>query len=104
MVAIFSTHPMYSLDRPIVDAITDKSLKELSKQDIVDLARLYTRYSGYPGGDNIKDIIVKYLDDHGKTFNDLQIKSREIWQSGWRPHQLGTDEVGSGADVEAGAV
>jgi hypothetical protein len=104
MIATFSTHPMYSLDRPVVDAITHKSLKELTKQDIVDLARLYTRYSGYPGGDNIKDIIVKYLDDHGKTFNDLQIKSREIWQSGWRPNQLGADEVGSGADVEAGSV
>ena len=95
---------MYSLDRPTVDAITSKSLKELTKQDIVDLARLHTRYSGYPGGDNIKDIIVKYLDDHGKTFNDLQIKSREIWQSGWRPNQLGADEVGSGADVEAGSI
>ena len=94
---------MYSLDRPLIDSIICKSLKELSKQDIVDLARLYTRYSGYKGGENIKSIIVQYLDDHGKTQDDLQIKSREIWQSGWRPGQLEVSEVGSGADVEFGA-
>ena len=48
-------------------------------------------------------IIIAYLHENNKTPEQLHIKSREIWQSGWRPSSLDSDEVGSGADVEAGA-
>ena len=104
MYSNLATHPMYDSDRPLVDSIVRKALRELSKQDIVDLARLANRYVHDVGGHDLSEMIIQYLDDHGKSLNDLQIKSREIWQSGWRPSHLDVGEVGSGADVEAGAV
>jgi len=104
MYSALATHPMYDSDRPVIDMIVSKPLRELSKQDIVDLARLANRYVHDVGGHDLREMIIQYLDTHGKSLNDLQIKSREIWQSGWRPNQLGHEEVGSGADVEAGSV
>ena len=97
-----ATHPMHLYDRPTIEGIVQKKLKDLSKQDIVDLARLLNRYNAT--NDNLKDIIIAYLHENNKTPEQLHIKSREIWQSGWRPTSLDSDEVGSGADVEAGAV
>ena len=96
-----ATHPMHLYDRPTIEGIVQKNLKDLSKQDIVDLARLLNRYNAT--NDNLKDIIIAYLHEHDKTPEQLQIKSREIWQSGWRPGHLDEAEVGSGADVEFGA-
>jgi|TARA_R100001443_G_scaffold16704_2_gene27066 hypothetical protein len=103
MNSILTQHPMHSLDRPIVDSIRTKQLKDLTNQDIADLARLLIRYSSYPGKDNLKQLIISYLHENGKTPEQLQVKAREIWQSGWRPGQVETSEVGSGADVEYGA-
>ena len=96
-----ASHPMHLYDRPLIEEIVSKSLKELSKQNIVDLARLLNRYNAT--NDSLKDIIIAYLHENNKTPEQLHIKSREIWQSGWRPTSLDSDEVGSGADVEAGA-
>jgi hypothetical protein len=97
-------HPMYVKDRPTIDSIVYKELKDLGKQEIVDLARLLIRYASSSGQQDIRGQIIQALDRWGKTPEQLQIKAREIWQSGWRPGQLDGDEVGSGADVEAGAV
>lgn len=92
---------MHLYDRPLVEGIVSKKLKDLSKDNIVDLARLLNRYN--PTNDNLKDIIIAYLHENNKTPEQLHIKSREIWQSGWRPGQLDNDEIGSGADVDAGS-
>ena len=92
---------MHLYDRPLVEGIVSKKLKDLSKENIVDLARLLNRYN--PTNDNLKDIIIAYLHENNKTPEQLHIKSREIWQSGWRPGQLDNDEIGSGADVDAGS-
>ena len=96
-----ASHPMHLYDRPLIEGIVSKSLKALTKQDIVDLARLLKRYNAT--NDNLKDIIIAYLHEHDKTPEQLHIKSREIWQSGWRPGYLEEAEVGSGADVEFGS-
>ncbi len=92
---------MHLYDRPLIEGIVSKNLKDLSKENIVDLARLLNRYN--PTNDNLKDIIIAYLHENNKTPEQLHIKSREIWQSGWRPGQLDNDEIGSGADVDAGS-
>ena len=96
-----ASHPMHLYDRPLIEEIVSKSLKDLTKQNIVDLARLLNRYN--PTTDNLKDIIIAYLHENNKTPEQLHIKSREIWQSGWRPSYLEEAEVGSGADVEFGS-
>ena len=96
-----ASHPMHLYDRPTIEGIVQKQLKDLSKQDIVDLARLLNRYNAT--NDNLKDIIIAYLHENHKTPEQLHIKSREIWQSGWRPGSLENDEIGSGADVDAGS-
>ena len=98
-------HPMYVIDRPLVDSIICKDKKDLTNQDIVDLARLLNRYTfNTLHSNDIRTDILRTLDKWGKTNEQLQLKSREIWQSGWRPGALASEEVGSGADVEAGAV
>tara|TARA_X000001036_G_scaffold213518_1_gene200127 strand:+ start:2613 stop:2900 length:288 start_codon:yes stop_codon:yes gene_type:complete len=94
---------MYVIDRPLVDGITDKTVGDLTNQDIVDIARLLSRYSNYPGSNDIRTDLVRALDFWSLTRDQLQIKSRKIWQSGWRPSSLTVDEVGSGADVQTGA-
>ncbi len=96
-----ASHPMHLYDRPLIEEIVSKSLKDLTKQNIVDLARLLNRYN--PTNDSLKDIIIAYLHENNKTPEQLHIKSREIWQSGWRPSYLEEAEVGSGADVEFGS-
>ena len=96
-----ASHPMHLYDRPLIEEIVSKSLKELTKQNIVDLARLLNRYNST--NDHLKDIIIAYLHENNKTPDQLHIKSREIWQSGWRPGYLEEAEVGSGADVEFGS-
>ena len=96
-----ASHPMHLYDRPLIEEIVSKSLKELTKQNIVDLARLLSRYSA--ANDPLKDIIIAYLHENNKTPEQLHIKSREIWQSGWLPSYVEEAEVGSGADVEFGS-
>lgn len=95
------THPMYNTDRAIVDRLSSKPLDELSNADIVNAARLLIRYNGLSDGKDIRGDIVLALHKWNKTPNQLHIKSREIWQSGWRPGNVDQEEIGSGADVNA---
>ena len=94
---------MHLYDRPLVETIIVKKISELTEKDIVDLARLLTRYNNCQGRECIKDIIIGFLHQNNKTPEQLQIKAREIWQSGWVPEEYATAEIGSGADVEAGS-
>ncbi len=96
------THPMYNTDRDIVSRLASKPLEELTNEDIVNAARLLIRYDGLSDGEDLRGDIILALHNWNKTPNQLHIKAREIWQSGWRPGQLDDDEVGSGADVTAG--
>lgn len=96
------SHPMYSTDRPIVDRFMAKPISELSNEDVTDAARLLLRYDNFPGCKDIRGDILLALDKWGKTPEQLHVKAREIWQSGWRPGHLSQDEVGSGADVNCG--
>ena len=96
------THPMLNSDRDIVSRLASKPLEELTNEDIVNAARLLIRYDGIPSCENLRGDIILALHNWNKTPNQLHIKAREIWQSGWRPGQLNDDEVGSGADVTAG--
>jgi len=96
------THPMLNTDRDIVDRLISKPLEQLTNEDIVNAARLLIRYDGLSDGEDLRGDIILALHNWNKTPNQLHIKAREIWQSGWRPGQLDDDEVGSGADVTAG--
>ena len=93
---------MYDTDRAIVGRLSSKPLEELTNADIVNAARLLIRYNGVSDGKDIRGDIVLALHKWNKTPNQLHIKSREIWQSGWRPDNVDQEEIGSGADVNAG--
>tara|TARA_B100001250_G_scaffold160384_1_gene137796 strand:+ start:4382 stop:4684 length:303 start_codon:yes stop_codon:yes gene_type:complete len=95
------THPLYNTDREIVNRLISRPLEELTNEDITNAARLLIRYDGIPSCENLRGDIILALHKWNKTPNQLHIKSREIWQSGWRPGNVDQEEVGSGADVNA---
>ena len=97
-----STHPLGHRDRVIVDRIASRNALTCTDQDIVDIARLLTRYSGFPGEVKLRNDLIdaaKRLGYHSRA--EANAAARAIWQAGFRPQPEGDDEVGSGADVQA---
>lgn len=92
-------HPLDATDRPLVDALLLTG--EPSDGDITTAARLIIRYR-----DSVlsPDLVIKLrqaLNRWGLTEDQLMVRSRVIWASGWRPAPVDQPaEVGSGADVE----
>ena len=94
------THPLYAIDRDQVDAVLGHE-GEPGPQQLTTIAALFSRYADFPGADDIRDDLQKCLTLWGISRDELNIKTREIWESGWRPGQDPVAEgVGSGADVE----
>lgn len=93
-------HPLYATDRAIVDRLL--AAPAPTEQDIVDCARLLTRYDNYPGCDDIQSDLRKALNIWGFTRTEVNTSARSIWTSGWRPRTTDLQaEVGSGADVSS---
>ena len=91
-------HPLYSIDREHIDRLLAKENPE--DGDIVDLARLFLRYEGFPGALDLQDDMVKTLTLWGFSREALNSKARSIWEAGFRPGQTVDDAVGSGFDTE----
>ena len=97
-----ATHPLGHRDREIVDRIASRTPQTRTDQDIVDIARLLTRYSGFPGEFQLRNDLIAAAQRLGYASRDeANAAARAIWQAGFRPQSEGDDEVGSGADVQA---
>ena len=94
-------HPLYSIDRDHIDRLLAKEMPE--DGDIVDLARLYVRYEGFPGALDIQDDIEKTLRLWGFSRETLNERARKIWEGGFRPGTKADDVVGSGFDTQDSA-
>ena len=95
------THPLYVTDRDRLDAALGHK-GDPTNMHLTTVAMLFSRYADFPGSPDIKQDLEKLLKIWKLSRDELNIKTREIWASGWRPgreDQVG-DEVGSGADVE----
>ena len=91
-------HPLYSIDRDHIDRLLAKELPE--DGDIVDLARLFLRYEGFPGALDLQEDLNKTLKLWGFSRENLNARARNIWESGFRPGMKAVDAVGSGFDTE----
>lgn len=92
------THPLYELDRPVVDRLL--AAQEPTDADLVDAGRLLMRYLGFPGAQDIQDDLEKALRLWGLTRDALHAKTRVIWAAGFRPMKdTPADPVGSGFDT-----
>ena len=98
-----SIHPLEGRDRPTVDRLLACTSSSYVDQDVVDLARLLTRYREFPGAVSLRQDLITAAKAMGFTGRDeLNTAARRIWQSGFRPGDEKADTgVGSGADVQA---
>ncbi|KGG12645.1 MULTISPECIES: DUF3288 family protein [Prochlorococcus] len=90
-------HPLYSIDRELVDRLLSKLSP--TDEDLVDLARLFSRYSDFPGAETLQKDMTKTLKLWGMDRDQLNSKTREIWAKGYRPGKNIDNTVGSGFDT-----
>jgi len=90
-------HPLYANDRDIVDRLM--GVNSPNNREIVDLARLFLRYDGFPGAFDLQDDLRKILKLWNISKTILNEKAKEIWQSGYRPGMNDDLVVGSGFDT-----
>ena len=91
------THPLHATDKHIIDSLFIKEKPE--DIDLINLARLISRYSNFPGEFEIQDDIGKILKFWKITKNELYFKTKEIWLKGFGPSNTNKDLVGSGFDT-----
>ncbi|MEB3334941.1 MAG: DUF3288 family protein [Cyanobacteriota bacterium] len=96
------SHPLYSADRTTVDRLL--AAEAPLDGDLVDAARLLTRYDGFPGAFDLQDDLGRALRHWGLTRETLQARTRAIWQGGYRvgaADSRAAEAVGSGFDAAA---
>ena len=91
------THPLHSTDKNIIDSLITKENPE--DLDLINLARLFNRYSNFPGENEIKDDMEKIMKFWKITKNELFSKTKKIWSKSFRPSNTSRDLVGSGFDT-----
>ena len=94
------SHPLYSIDRDHVDRMLAKTSPE--DRDLVDLARLFIRYEGFPGAADLHSDMIKTLNLWGISLDELNSKVKELWSLGYLPGQAADESVGSGFDTSDG--
>lgn len=98
------SHPLYSVDRSTVDRLLAAATP--ADADLIDAARLLTRYRGFPGAFDLQDDLQRAIRLWGLTVPDLQARARALWQGGYRVGATGSaaaEPVGSGFDASADA-
>jgi hypothetical protein len=95
------SHPLYSQDRGTVDRLL--AAQEPTEDDLVDAARLLSRYDGFPGAFDLQNDLERAIRLWGLNRESLQARTRALWQGGHRPGaSIANDEpVGSGFDATA---
>ena len=92
------SHPLYASDRELVDQLLAAS--EPSDAQLVDLGRLFMRYSGFPGALDLQGDLDKTLRLWGLSREQLHLRCRAIWAAGYRPGaEAAPQAVGSGFDT-----
>ena len=91
------THPLYALDRDLVDGLL--ACAQPGDAQLVDAARLSMRYEGFPGARDIGDDLAKVLRLWGLDRDGLHERTRAIWAAGYRPAPAAAEAVGSGFDT-----
>lgn len=72
-------HPQYRTDRQVVSQLL---AGEATDYNLVELARLMTRYEGFPGARDIQTDLTKTLTRWGLTEAELFEKTRAIHRQG----------------------
>ncbi len=90
-------HPLHIVDRDHIDRLLAKDIPD--EGDLVELARLFLRYEDFPGAFDLKEDMKKILNAWGQTRESLNEKTRNIWESGYRPGVNRDNTVGSGFDT-----
>jgi hypothetical protein len=96
-----SPHPLDGIDRPVIEALL--AATEPTDANLVDAARLLTRYRDSRLSPDLAPKILEALRNWSLSAEQLHERTRAIWASGWRPSLQDTpreQQVGSGADVE----
>ena len=91
------THPLHATDKNIIDSLITKEKPE--DLDLINLARLISRYTNFPGEIEIKNDIEKILKFWKISKNELFSKTKNIWSKSFRPSNTNKDLVGSGFDT-----
>ena len=94
------SHPLYATDRDHVDRLMAK--ESPADGDLVDLARLFIRYEGFPGALDLQSDMHKTLNLWGIRREELNALTRKLWNEGFHPSQSLEDSVGSGFDTSEG--
>lgn len=97
------SHPLYSIDRNTVNRLLAAETPQ--EADLIDAARLLTRYSGFPGAFDLQDDLGRAIRHWGLTVEDLQARAHALWQGGYQMGAKGAESepVGSGFDTSANA-
>jgi hypothetical protein len=95
------SHPLYSQDRSTVDRLL--AAQTPVDDDLVDAARLLSRYDGFPGSFDLQNDLERAIRLWGLNRETLQAKTRALWQSGYKPGagDPKAEPVGSGFDASA---
>lgn len=93
-------HPLDRIDRETINDLL--FVREPSELDLVNAARLITRYRDSRLSADLRGLLSRVLRNWSLSAAELFSITRAIWCSGWTPTAPSQDEaVGSGADVEA---
>ena len=90
-------HPQEANDREVIDHLLGTTVPE--NQELTDAARLFMRYDGFPGADDLQQDMQRMLSLWKLSRDELNIKVRGIWTKGFRPGPASDDAVGSGFDT-----
>ena len=90
-------HPLYEIDRDLLNRLISKN--NPAEEDLIDLARLFMRYDGFPGAKDIQMDMVKILKIWGITREELNKNTRNIWAIGFRPGSSSEEMLGSSFDT-----
>lgn len=95
------SHPLYRLDRETVDRLL--AAEAPTDADLVDAARLLSRYEGFPGAFDLQADLERAIRLWGLNRETLQARTRALWQGGYRPGASvsGAEPVGSGFDASS---
>lgn len=91
-------HPLHATDRLVVDGLL--AVQSPADEHLVDAARLWHRYEGFPGATDLRDDLERVLRLWKLDPAALRQRTRAIWAAGFRPGQARAAEaVGSGFDT-----
>lgn len=91
-------HPLHAADRGVIDRLL--AADPPADEHLIDAARLFSRYDGFPGAGDLRADLERLLRLWGLDRDQLNQRTRAIWSAGFRPGSAPPAEaVGSGFDT-----